>query len=490
MRANDILHQTPRFQLLSEAQLERVHWAALEVLRRTGVNVLVEEARELLKKAGAKVDGVRARLPSHLVEWAIRTAPSRVVLCDRNGKPAMYLEGTMAYYGTGSDTVHTIDPYTGEKREAVKTDIANAAKVCDALPNIDFVMCMGIGSDVTGSISDLHHFEAMVNNTKKPLIPTAWNVVNCRDIVEMAEIVADGPDALRQNPFIVMYTEPISPLILATDPTEKILYMASKGLPVICGTGKVGGATCPVTLAGALAQGIAEGLAGVTVAQLKQEGTPVIFGGERLHMDMSSTLCSYGAPEFMLSVVCNAEMATYYKLPSWSYAGCSDAKTFDQQAAFEGAMMSLLAGLSGGNLNHDVGYLEAGLTSSLEFIVASDEFVGWIKRLMRGIEISEEMFALDVIDRVGPGGQFLTEGHTYRHFKEDWFPRLLDRGSYEVWKEKGRRTLGERANQRVKEILEDYLPEPLPESVRKKLLMIIERAEQRESGRFGRGTRT
>jgi trimethylamine--corrinoid protein Co-methyltransferase len=459
--------------------LEELHLAALEILRRTGVDVLVEEARHLFQDAGAKLDGYRVRIPSDLIEWALQRAPSRIVLCDRHGNPSIYLEDTKAYYGTGSDTPNIIDLNTEERRPTVKADVAAVAKICDCLPNIDFVMSMGIACDINGAISDLHHFEAMVNNTKKPLICTSWNLDNCRDIVTMAEEVAGSPGALRQNPFMVMYSEPVSPLQLAKEPTQKILHMAEKGLPVICGTGKVGGSTCPVTLAGALAQGNAEALACLLLAQLKREGAPVIFGGERLHMDMSTTLCSYGAPEFIMSVAANAEMASYYRLPSWSYAGCSDSKSFDQQAAFECTMMSFLSALSGGNLNHDVGYLDAGLTASFEMIIASDEFISMIKRVLGGIVVNPEMLALDVIDRVGPGGQFLTDDHTYRHFKEDWFPRLLDRGNYNAWSNKEKKTLNQRANERAREILETHTPEPLPSRISESIREIIAQAEKR-----------
>jgi trimethylamine--corrinoid protein Co-methyltransferase len=322
----------------------------------------------------------------------------------------------------------------------------------------------------------------MVLNTRKPIIATAWNRENLKDLVEMAEIVAGGADALRENPFVVMYTEPISPLQLGLEPTQKILYMAGKGLPVICGTGKVGGATCPNTIAGAVAQGNAESLTGVLVAQLKREGAPVIFGGERLHLDMSTALCSYGAPEFMMSVAANAEMAAYYGLPSWSYAGCSDAKTFDQQAAAEGSLMTFLAALSGGNLNHDVGYLEAGLTSSLEAVVAANEVIGIAKRIVGGIEVSRETLALDVIHDVGPGGEFLTSEHTFDHFKEDWFPSLFDRGSYEAWESDGKKSLSQRANEVVQRVLETHTPEPLSDSVQSEITKVVVRAEERVSG--------
>jgi trimethylamine--corrinoid protein Co-methyltransferase len=482
MEGNYTARQTPQFRMFSESQLDEFHRASLEILRRTGVNVLEEEARELLKKAGAQVDGVRVRIPPHLVEWAVRTAPSQITLCDsRDGKPRVQLAGYKGYYGTGSDTVRVIDPYTGERRPAVKADVANVAKLCDCLPNIDFVMSMGIAHDVTASISDLHHFEAMVHNTRKPLVCTAWSLDNLKDIVEMAEVVAGGPDALRQNPFLVVYCEPISPLQIPPEPIQKLLYLAEKGLPAIWTPGQTGGATSPVTVAGALAQGNAEALIGIVLAQLKREGAPVVYGHSRLHMDMRAALCSYGAPEFMLGMIGCHELAHYYDLPVWSYGACSDAKTFDQQAGFVGALWTLVCALSGGNLMHDVGYLEAGLTSSLEYIVASDELIGMVKRLMGGVEVSEETLAVDVIDQVGPGGQFLTDDHTLRHFREDWVPQLFDRGTYDTWVAQGSKTLGQRANDRVREILETHVPEPLPEEVKAKLAATIERAERRAS---------
>ncbi len=468
------------FRLLADWQLQEIHSAALEILRRTGVEVLDQHARELLAKAGATMDGVRARIPPHLVEWAIRTAPSRVVLCSsRSGRPCMHLEEGKSYFGTGSDTPSTIDLFTGEKRPATKADVGRIARVCDALPNIDFIMSMGIAQDVPAQVADLHHFEAMVSNCSKPVLATAWNLENLEDIISMAELVAGGSESLQQHPFMVMYTEPMSPLRLGPEATQKIIHMAGKGLPVICGTGKVGGATCPVTVAGAVAQGAAEALAGVIISQLVREGAPVIFGGERLHLDMSTTLASYGAPEFMLSVAANAELASYYHLPSWSYAGCSDAKAFDQQAAAEGMLMTFLAALSGGNLNHDVGYLEAGLTSSIEAIIASDEAIGMVRRIMNGVDVSDETLAVDVIDEIGPGGEFLTSDHTLAHFKRDWRPVLADRGTYDAWTTKGRKTLGDRANARAKEILERHVVEPLPSSVVRGLTEILEHGEKR-----------
>jgi len=178
MRSNYTVNVSPRFQVFSADQVEEMHYGTLEVLRRTGVKVLVAEAREMLRKAGCWIDGEVVRFPPHLVEWAIRTAPSRVVLCDRNGQPAMEMEGYKTYFGTGSDCPNVVDPYTGERRQGRLQDVADFARLADALPNMDFVMCMTIAQELDQATSDIHHFEAMINHPAKPVCFTAWNVDN------------------------------------------------------------------------------------------------------------------------------------------------------------------------------------------------------------------------------------------------------------------------------------------------------------------------
>jgi trimethylamine--corrinoid protein Co-methyltransferase len=470
---------TPGLRLLSDSQKEVIHSATLELLRRTGVDVLVPEVRDLLKKAGCWLDGERVRIPPHLIEWAIRTAPSRVVLCDRDGNPAMELERRKGYYGTGSDTPFVIDAYSGERRLAVLQDIANVAKLVDALEHIDFLMCMGIASDVTDTISDLYHFREMVHNTTKPIIYTAWDRANLEDIVEMAEAVAGGAEALRQSPFMALYSEPISPLTHAQESCEKLLFLAEKGLPVVYTPGMMVGATAPVTIAGALVQANAEQLSGLLITQLIREGAPMIGAGGILFMDMSQGLISYAAPEFMLGNTAFAEMCHFYGIPIFAFSGCSDAKVFDQQAAAEGALWMMITALGGGNLIHDVGYIESGMTASYEQIVAMDEVAGLVKRFMGGIEINADTIGLDVIDQVGPGGHFLEHAHTYKHFKKNWVPKLFDRTSREQWESEGQLTMGDKTTAKVRNILETHQVEPLNDSITEALEAVIQKAEER-----------
>jgi trimethylamine--corrinoid protein Co-methyltransferase len=478
---------TPGLRLLSEGQKQAIHSATLELLRRVGVNVLVPEVRSLLKKAGCWVDGERVQIPPHLIEWAIRTAPGRVVLCNREGRPALELEGRKGYYGTGSDTPFVIDAYTGARRQAVLQDVANVARLVDALPHIDFLMCMGIASDVTESISDLYHFREMVKNTVKPIIYTAWSRSNLEAIVEMAEAVAGGPEALRRSPFMALYSEPISPLTHAQESCEKLLFLASKGLPVVYTPAVMIGGTGPVTVAGALVQANAEQLSGLLITQLVREGAPVIGAGGILYMDMAKGLISYAAPEFMLAMTAFSEMYHHYGLPIFSFAGCTDSKAFDQQAAAEGAIWMVLTALGGGNLIHDVGYIESGMTASYQQLVAMDEVAGLVKRFMRGIEISPESIALDVIEEVGPGGQFLDHKHTYQHFRSNWIPRLFNRASREEWDLEGGLTMGDRAAVKVRELLEGHRPAALRESAAAALETVIQNAEEQARQLADRG---
>jgi trimethylamine---corrinoid protein Co-methyltransferase len=259
--------------------------------------------------------------------------------------------------------------------------------------------------------------------------------------------------------------------------------MASKGLPCVYTPGALTGASAPVTSAGGLVQINAEMLSGFLMAQLKREGAPLIYGGGVLPIDMSTTLMSYASPEWMINTCALTDMARWYKVPMFHFAGCTDAKTFDQQAGIEGTLWMLIAALSGGNLVHDVGYIDNGLTSSFEMLVSMNEVAGLVKRFMGGVEVTDETMAVDVIDQVGPGGHYLGEDHTFRHFRENWFPKLFDRTSYDNWQSNGATTLGQRAREKALDILETYRPPTLPDDVRSRLAKILEGAEERTQGR-------
>lgn len=472
LQGNYVSFNTPQFRKLSEDQLERIHNASLEILDRTGVCLYEQEALDLLQKAGVKgFEGNRVRIPPGLVEWALSIVPRRVVLCDRNGRRVMPLERNNVFYGPGSDCPNILDHRTGVRRRGTLQDIVDGIRLCDALPNLDFLMSICIASDQDQETADRHQMRAMLMNSTKPILFVTTEFEGCVDVVAMAEAVAGGEEALRSNPIAACYINVTTPLRHNTEALQKLLFMAEKGLPTTYTPVVLRGINGPVTAAGALALANAGELAGLVLAQLKRQGAPVILsGGTNDMLDMRTLGDVYAAPENRVMCV---EMAHYYGLPVFGLGGASDSKVPDEQAAAEAAFSLLLESLAGSHLVHDVGYLESGLCNSLEQIAICDELINFVKRFMQGLEVSEETLALDVIDEVGPHGDFLGTKHTVEHFKEDWYPNLLDRNNFEGWEAEGGNTLRQRARARVDEILADHRPEPLPVDVQQKIDEIV-----------------
>ena len=475
LQSNYVEFHTPQFRKLSHDQVERLHCASMEILDRTGVCLYEEECLDLLRKAGLSVtEGNRVRIPPGLVEWALSIAPRRVVLCDRRGRRVMPLERHNVFYGPGSDCPNVLDHRTGERRPGTLQDIVETIRVCDALPNVDFLMSICIASDVEQETADRHQMRAMLTNSTKPILFVTTGFEGCLDAVEMAEIVAGGEEELRRNPLCACYVNVTHSLRHNQEALQKLMYVAGKGLPTTYTPVVLRGMSGPVTAAGAIALANAGELAGLVLAQLKREGTPVILtGGVNDMLDMRSMLDIYAAPENRVMLV---ELAHYYGLPIFGLAGASDAKVPDEQAAAEAAFSLLLETLCGAQMVHDVGYLEGGRTNSIEQIVICDELINFVKRFMTGLVVNEETLALDVIDEVGPHGDFLGTPHTLNHFKEDWYPRLFDRTNFENWSAAGGKTLRQRARERVEEILASHQPEPLPPDVQQRIDQIVDRA--------------
>jgi len=467
----------PAFRILTRAQIDAIHEASMRILGQTGVRIYEEEAIALLRGAGATVAGDLVTIPASLVEWAVGVAPDNITIYDRSGEEAMRLGGRRTYFGTGSDTPNTIDPRSGDRRPATLSDVGDFARVCDALDHLDFVMCMGIASDKPSAVAELFHFREMLKNTTKPMVYTALDLDAAERLLEMAGIVSGSEEQFRRRPFGIMYLEPVTPLGFAAEVMQKLLFCAGHGIPCIFMSGMLCGGTGPVTQAGALALANAESLAGITVAQLKREGAPVVSGGGIIGMDMRTAISSYSAPEFMLTMGALSELAEHYGLPAYGYAGCSDAKRFDEQAAADAALWAMMALQSGSNLVHDVGFLESGLTSSLDQVVFSDEMVSKCARIFEGIDVDEESLAVDVTHDVGPGGSFLFHKHTRRHLSDNWRPGLEDRTTHGSWLAAGAPAMRDRVRARVLELLDTHVPDPLPEDVDARLTALVASAE-------------
>lgn len=446
----------PSLSVLTPQQLNRIHNASLNILSETGVNIHSAQMRVLLAEAGAKVnDDLRVQIGSELVEKALSSAPSRIDIYDRNGDAAMVLEKTNCYFGTGSDLEYTLDHQSHQRRESTIKDVELSARICDKLPNIDFVMSFALPRDVESGNCEIEQFRAMLNSTTKPIIMTIYSGLKSFEQVHKLACESCGGEArFHQAPNYIVYGQFVSPLQHDAGAVDRLIFCADRRIPIIYVPTIMMGASGPVSLAGALALANAECLAGLVMHQLCAPGAPFIYGGCVSPLDMKTTVFGYGAPEWRLADAVLSELSLHYDLPVLGTAGATDAKTIDAQAGSEWAYSLLMCALAGTNLIHDVGYFESGLTGSLESLVICNEIIGMAKQVIRGFEIDDDALALDVVKQVGPAGNFMAQDHTLKRFRNDiWYPSLFNRDRFENWQADGLKDVLQRATERVAQLL-------------------------------------
>ena len=471
----------PMVRALSDEQVREIHYATLEILSKTGVEMQDPYGRELLLEAGAwesrgpvkKGPALspsggsgygRIKIPENLVVDAIATAPSRIPMYDRLGNLTMPLELGKVFFGSGSDTIFTLDVESGERRRTTTQDVEDIAHLCDALPNIDFIMSMGNPSDVPPDDLYIYEFISMIRGSVKPNVYTVKDRADMEDVYRIAVAVAGGEQALREKPFFMLYAEPISPLLFPEESLQKLIFCAEKGIPACYPPSPNTGGGGPITLAGALALGNAECLVGLVISQLIRPGAPFLYGMNTAAMDMGSAIVSYGSPEWPLGMMAQMDLARYYGLPAWSAGGASDSKVVDAQAGIEMTFSILANFLARATLVHDVGYIEYGSTSSMETLVIADEVIGETRFLVDGVSVNPTTLALDAIARVRPGAGFLADDHTLENWRwAQWRPGLIDRSRYDRWVGQGSKDMFTRANERARELLAEHEVPPLPE---------------------------
>lgn len=466
-----VTHQ-PRLKVLNRQQALAIHTAALEILEKTGIKMEHDGARRMLIDAGAaSVDGDWIRIPAYLAEQALKTAPRRIMLYDQNGRKAMDLRDDHFYYGTGSDTTFTLDLETGQRRRCVLADTGRFARLVDGLANIDFAMSMSNPQDIPKvDFIYVYTFAEMLRNTNKPIVFIADRKEDMALVHELACMVTGGEDNFRRKPFLLNYSEAISPLRFPAHVVDRLIFCAEKQIPLCLPSGSNAGGGAPITLAGAMALGIAENLAGLIIHQKTRPGAPFLFGPNVSALDMKSTVVCYGCPEWSLTQAALADMRDeLYGLPIWSFGGASDSKVVDAQAGAEAMFSITTAMLSRCNLIHDVGYLEYGNTSSLEMVTIADELIAMVRYFTDGIPVTNDTLALDALERVkqaGEKGIFLTDDHTFDHFESALFiPRLIDRSRFDTWQSDGARDLYRRANDSAREVLAKHQLRPEMDAV-------------------------
>ncbi len=482
MRTNYRINSGVRFEMLSQDQLQELFEGVLHVLEYTGLEVHHEEARDILKKAGAWVDGIRVRIPSHLVKKSLDMAPRSFTIFARDGnsKHNIRIGPGRAHFGPGPTPPNYIDVETQERRLYVRADSADVATVCDALPNIDFCESLGTISDVHHKLAASYEFATMFPKTTKPIVAWSYGWDDSEDIHKIAIAEAGGQEAFERRPNYVHYCEPLSPLVSTEEAIDKLIFAARHRVPVIFTPCPLAGGTAPITAAGIVIQAAAESWMGNVIAQAIRPGQPFFMGGVLSVMDMSAMILSYGAPELSLMMAGATELAHYAGIPLWQTGGCTDSKTLDEQASLEGSLSCFFSALSAGDLCHDVGYTESGMTGSIFQLVMMDEAIGYARRITRGIEVNEDTLAVDVINQVGPNGHYLYEQHTHRYYKtEYWYPNLCNRQSFEDWEAMGRPTMRERVIERTQDILATHETVPVKPETEQAIEEVMAAAEER-----------
>lgn len=451
--------------VLSEADLERIHEAALHVLEEHGVRCDSGPLRRVFAGGEARVEAATGmvRIPPALVRWALDAAPRSFILCGRDPAHDLLLEQPRVYYGLGGSAVPFVWDHRQQRaRPAVGADVETATRVGHLLPHADFIMSLASAGDAPEPLHYLHEYRAILRSTTKPVVYSAPGRAYAAAFLEMTAAASGGEAALRDRPSAMLFTQPVSPLQI-TEYNEGMIEFAAMGAPILYSPGAMMGATSPATLAGALVQGHAENLAGVVLSQLLKPGTPIVYGPHTPVMDMRTARCTYAGTEQALARAAMAQLARRIGLPSFSTGAGCDAQTPDAQAAAEATLGICLNALAGLTLTQTMGTMGGGAMGSLEMLVICDEIVAMAKRILAGIAVSDETLAVNVIAEVGPGGHFLDHEHTARMFRgEFFFPGLFGRRSLEEWEQGGSLRAEVAARARLEQLLAEPAPAILP----------------------------
>jgi len=459
------------YRPLREADVVRIHEAALDVLQTIGIEVQPSECCDIWQAAGARIDTAHNRvfIPRELVHNALKTAQNEVFLAGRDPKHDMHLGGQRVYMGTGGAAVKILDLDSQQVRQTTLKDVANVGRLVDALDNIHFYLRCCVARDIPAADLDLNTYYAALSNTTKHVTGNCFTVKSLRDVLAIGEMIAGGRDVLRERPFLSFVTSwTVSPLRFAPETVEVLTEIVRQEMPVFLSSAPQAGATSPAALAGTLVQIHAEELSGITYCQLVKPGTPVVLGYVPSVSDLRTGNFVGGAAEFALMNAAVAQLGHYCNLPVYNSSGLSDAKLPDVQAGYEKGITSLATALAGANyIHHSAGFLESMLTVAYEQFVIDDDINGSIMRLVRGIEVTDETLSLDVIEQVVNGeGHFLgTQQSLELMNTEFYYPHTADRQSRDNWQADGSLDMRQVAQRKAKQLLKTHRPTPLPAEI-------------------------
>lgn len=475
-----IAHPTPCLSLVHPDQVEAIHRASLEVLETVGMKFSLKEAREILAEAGCRVEGETVFFPPLLVEECLTRVPASMKLCGRLQEDDLVVDGTRSFMNLDGNGMEVFDLESGQRRPTTLRDLEMATRVADYLEQIGYMWQIATARDCPEKVQSLYETRAQLSNTTKHVMAmTVADGYCARGIIEMASAVAGGYEALKARPIVSTFSSVTSPLAFERGATESLLEFARAGLPSGIMTMPLSGATAPVTVAGNLVLLNAEVLGGITLVQCASPGCPQFYATCSTLMDMrSGGVTSDGPEDYLIQAGAIALARGRYNIPVMTGIMGSEARKPGWQSGVEDALSLYTSVLCGADLMPGAGLLKnATVLNYLELMMAC-EIYEMVRRTVAGFPTDPESLAIEVIRRVGPRGEFMTDPHTLAHMHELWQPQVLRRCSFETWEATGRADAEERALEKVQWILENHVPIPLEESVSTELDRILDRYEK------------
>jgi trimethylamine--corrinoid protein Co-methyltransferase len=474
--------KSSRYQVLSQSEIERIHQHTLEILEDVGIKVEVKKMREMLSDLGCSADESTkvVKFPEKVVETYRKKAPREFVICGADPEKQWKMNPETRVFGGLGTAINIYDLWSGQYRQTTLKDQIDHIVLFDYLDNIVSNQMDIWPHDIPMQTLHVEAIRGWAKNCTKSFGMGAYGVMATKDMMEMTALVMGGKDKIKdKHPFITIVSIH-SPLATAQIQLEGLMILAEYGQPALVSPEAMAGTTAPVTIAGLLVQHNAEILAHIVMAQVVNPGTPVMYGSVSTIAEMRRGTVALGSVETSMITTASAQLAHFYEIPCRAVAGATEAKTMDIQCGLEREQSMMLGALGGANYITCVGTIESTTACTHEIAVIDNEIIGMVERVIRGIEVDDNSIALDMIKRVGPGGNYLMEEHTQLNFRNEHFiPKLADRNTREIWEEKGKKEMVDYAREEARRILSQHEPKPMDPSLSREIDEFVERVSNR-----------
>lgn len=466
--------------ILTDEEIQRLHTATLDIIETVGIRFPSKRALDIWEAHGAHVDRNTSivKVPGQIIEAALKLAPSKYNLCARNPEQDLPLDGNHVFLGTDGCGVEVLDINTGKRRMSCWQDVADIARIGDAVEEIAFHWVAVSAQDYPVKSRGLHELRAIwENSTKHAQTESIYNEGEARAAIEMAAAIAGGKESLRKRPVLSIMQCTAPPLGQDGGSLEAALIGAEAGLPVGFMTMAACLTTGPATLAGNLVVGNAEVISATALIQLAYPGAPVFYAAAQTASDLRSGAYTGGGPEDFLFGAAQNKLSDFYNIPLSMGSFATGAKAPNWHAGVENSLSTFMASLVMSDMLLGVGLLHGSRIWSYPQMLLDCEIFSIIHKVMQGIVVNDETLALDVIRNVGPGGNFLSQKHTLKHMRDIFIPQFLDRRPYNIWEEKHDDGI-DWALEKARKIYATHQPEPLDPAIASELKKIIASVEK------------